>query len=176
MFLTDKARYEDYYKDLKMSLDNVLYKDHDGTIYLCPRNFVTDLYSIPNALAWLVGDSAGRDCRPALIHDFQCCYHAGLVVTLTEEQLKRLGYLHLHHSDSRNVDLLVCENIPKCYLKLPAKSKGEVNDLLGRMMKDLDVDKRKLIRVGVAFNFNFYWSKNEFDWNKLYKIDNHYKR
>ena len=154
MFLTDKARYEDYYKDLKISLDNVLYKDHDGTIYLCPRNFVTDLYSIPNALAWLVGDSAGRDCRPALLHDFICATHKAIQVNLTEAQLKE-----------------VCEDIPINYLSLVTFSKGQANNILGRAMESLDIDKRKLIRVGVAFNFNYYWN-----WDKDYSLkDNCYK-
>lgn len=171
MFLTDKARYEDYYKDLKISLDNVLYKDHDGTIYLCPRNFVTDLYSIPNALAWIVGDSAGRDCRPALIHDFICATHKAIKVNLTEAQLKGLGYLHTHYSNSRDIYIEVCEDIPINYLSLVTFSKGQANNILGRAMESLDIDKRRLIRVGVAFNFNYYWN-----WDKDYSLkDNCYK-
>lgn len=177
MFITDKARFEDYEKDLKIVLDNIVYLDKKTqSLYLAPRNFVTDLYSIPNGLAWLVGDSAGRDCRPAIIHDFGCAYHKLLKVELSPAQLARLGYLHKHHSTSRNIDVMVCEDIPEQYLSLVDVTKGSVNDLFGRMMNDLKLSRRKLIRAGVAFNFNFYWSKKDFDWNNLYKIDNHYKR
>ena len=175
-FLTYKVRCQDYYKDLKLVVDNVLYQDDDGSIYLVPRNFVTDLYSIPNIFAFVVGDSAGRDTRPSIVHDFGCAYHKLIKVDLTKEQLKRLGYLRAHYSQEQQATITVCEDIPTYYLSFKEVTKGSINDMFGRMMDCLRIDKRGLIRAGVAFNFNFYFKKAPYTLLDCYKITNHYKR
>lgn len=176
-FLTSKARLEYYQNDLYLCLDNTLFQDEDGQIYLVPRNFVTDLYSIPNGLAWLVGDSAGRDPRPAILHDYLCEYHQGIRVKLTRYELINYGYLTIHYSKERNRGFIVCKDIPVEYLELTKMfSKGETNDFLRRAMKSLDVPKRKLIGGGICFNFNYLWSYSKLNLDNIYKIDNHYKR
>lgn len=173
-FLTDRQRTDRYGDGYYICLDNTLYKATDGSIYLVPRNFVTDNYSIPNACACIVGDSVERDCRPSWVHDFGCAYHALLKLTLTEQQLIKLGYLITHNSEDRDRLYRVCENIPKMYLQLVPVTKGEINNLLGEMMDSLLVPKRKLIRAGVCFNFNWYWTGQKYDFKKLYEVDNHY--
>lgn len=174
-FLTDEPRIQHYKDDKWISFDNVLFKDKDNCIYLVPRNFVTDLYSIPNLLAWTVGDSAGRDPRPALLHDFGCAYHNVIRVYLNEAELLAKGYLTKYYSKSRNRTFTICENIPKEYLDLIPVTKGSINDMFGRMLKCLDIDKRREIRFGVCFNFNYYKSGKDYNWNNLYKEDNHYE-
>lgn len=175
-FLTYKVRCQDYYKDLKLVLDNVLYQDDDNTIYIVPRYFVTDLYSIPNICAFLVGDSAGRDTRPSIVHDFGCAYHKLIKVNLTKPQLERLGYLRQHYSDIQQCEITICEDIPTCYLEFVEVTKGSINDMFGRMMECLNIDKRGLIRLGVAFNFNFYLKKYPYSLKDCYSITNHYER
>lgn len=175
-FLTSTERIERYDDGLYIILDNMLYQDDDGTIYLVPRNFVTDNYSIPNWTAWVVGDSVERDLRPSWIHDFICAYHKAIKVNLTRADLINKGYYHPHYSAYRDRGYLVCEDIPKKYLELVPFSKGEANNLLGRAMEGLKVPKRKAIRIGVAFNFNWYWTKKPYHWGMLYEVTNHYDK
>ena len=175
-FLTSTERIERYDDGLYIILDNMLYQDDNGTIYLVPRNFVTDNYSIPNWTAWIVGDSAERDLRPSWIHDFICAYHKAIKVKLTRADLINKGYYHPHYSAYRDKGYLVCEDIPKRYLELVPFTKGEANDLLGRAMEGLKVPRRKAIRIGVAFNFNWYWTKKPYHWGMLYEVTNHYDK
>lgn len=176
-FLTSKPRLEYYEDDLYLTVDNTLFQDTDGVIYLVPRNFITDLYSIPNCLSFLVGDSAGRDPRPALVHDFGCASHQLIKVNLTRQDLINYNYLTIHHSRERNNAFLICEDIPIELLTLVSVSKGDINDMLGRMMESLNVPKRNLIRAGVAFNFNWYWEVYPYNLETdCYKVVNHYKR
>lgn len=176
-FLTDESRIGHLEKDLYFCLDNTLYQDSDGGIYLVPRGFVTDLYSIPDLTAWIVGDSAERDPRPSIVHDFGCAFHGLIKVRgMTVHDLIVYGYLTKHYSDERECDYQVCMDIPESFLEFIPMSKGQVNDVLGRAMHSLNVPRRHLIRAGVCFNFNWYWTGQEYNWNKLYKINNHYKR
>lgn len=46
-------------------LDTFRYVSEDQHVYSAPRSFVTDGYSVPRFLVWLVPDWAG----PAVIHD-----------------------------------------------------------------------------------------------------------
>lgn len=175
-FLTSTPRVQHYKDDLWIMRDNLLYQDDNGKVYLVPRNFVTDFYSIPNWCDYLTGDSAGRTPEPCLVHDFGCAYHAVLEVQLTPDELLMYEYLHGHYDEKNDVLLTVCEDVPEEMLKLRPVTKGEINNMLGRMMRDLDVPKRHLIRFGVCFNFNFYWTGKQYTSDKLYKVDNHYKR
>lgn len=175
-FLTSLPRVQYFQNDLWIMRDNLLYQDDDYKVYLVPRNFVTDFYSIPNWVDFLTGDSAGRNPEPCLVHDFGCAYHALLEVALTPDELRECEFIHEHYDEKNDVMLTVCENIPEELLSLKPVTKGEINDMLGRMMRDLDIPKRGLIRLGVCFNFNFYWTGKDYDFSKLYKIDNHYER
>ena len=55
-------------------------------------------------------------------------------------------------------------------------SKGDVNNILGEAMDCLQIPRRWLIRAGVCFNINWYWTASKFDMSKIYTIYNHYKR
>lgn len=47
----------------------MLYRDPDtGIVYLCPRNQVSDLASIPRLARWLIPGN-GRERQPAVLHD-----------------------------------------------------------------------------------------------------------
>ena len=67
-------------------------------------------------------------------------------------------------------------DIPDTFLEFVPMSKGQVNDILGEAMEALKIPRRKLIRAGVCFNINWYWTKSPFDMSKIYTIYNHYKR
>lgn len=176
-FLTDESRIGHLEKDLYFTQDNTLYQSKDGNIYLVPRGFVTDLYSIPDMLAWITGDSAERDPRPSIVHDFGCAFHGLLRVRgMGTNDLIQYGYLTKHYSELRKRDFTVCTDIPTCFLEFIPMSKGQVNDILGEAMSSLQVPKRTLIRWGVAFNFNWYWTGQEYNMDKTYTIYNHYKR
>ena len=94
MFLTGKSRFEQTYPcGLWKTLDNQLYQDKDDTIYLVPRNFQTDGYTIPNWIAWLGGSKMEWDTRCSTQHDFECRYHQVIIVELTVAQLKKMKIL-----------------------------------------------------------------------------------
>lgn len=176
-FLTEESRIGYLTKDLYYTEDNTLFQDSKGNIYIVPRGFVTDFYSIPNLTAWLVGDSAERDPRPALVHDFGCAFHGLLRVRgMQVRDLIQYGYLTKHYSDLRKQDFNICTDIPECFLEFIPMSKGQVNDILGEAMECLKIPRRGLIRAGVCFNINWYWTASKFDMSKIYTIYNHYKR
>lgn len=174
-FLTDSPCLTYWKKDLYLLRDNVIFRK-DNKIYLVPRGFITDFYSIPNWIATPVGDSAGRDQRPALLHDFICAYHSAIVVKLSEQQLEKLGYLYKEYDSLLEEKVTKCKDIPQYYLELVPFTKVEANNILYDGMKSLMVDKAIPIRLGVAFNFNWYITKNTYNWDRLYKLDNHYNR
>ena len=84
-WLTHKSRLEqtDECNDWIL-LDNEIYKDDDGSIYLTPRNYKTDNYTVPDWIAWLGGSKSKWDVRPSHIHDFGCQYHQLIKIVLTE--------------------------------------------------------------------------------------------
>lgn len=166
-FITDKARIEQTdNRGLWQTIDNQLYKDDDGTIYLVPRYFKTDNYTIPDCVAWICGDSATWDVRPSHFHDVGCEYHQMIKVRITEENLRRARYLRVKNNK------LVCENIPKQLLEIVPVTKGEINDMFGRMLKSSGAIPKKaqmILRTGVAFNFGWYSSgKTSINLDKLY--------
>lgn len=175
-FLTDKSRTGYLEKDLYFTEDNTLYQSKDGTIYIVPRGFVTDFYSIPDMLAWITGDSAERDPRPAIVHDFGCAFHGLLKVRMTVNELIQYGYLTKHYSELRKRDFTVCNDIPSTFLEFIPMDKGQVNNILDEAMEALKVPRRQLIRAGVCFNFNWYWTGQQYDMSRVYTIYNHYKR
>lgn len=174
-FLTDEPCLVHWQKDLYLLKDNVVFRK-DNQLYLVPRGFITDFYSIPNWIAAPVGDSAGRDQRPALLHDFICAYHAAIGIKLTEQQLAKMGYFYEEYDELLDTKVMKCRDIPRHFLELVPFSKIEANNILYDAMRSLQVDCAIGIRIGVAFNFNWYFDKKEYNWDKLYKLDNHYSR
>ncbi|MBQ2396030.1 MAG: DUF1353 domain-containing protein [Bacteroidales bacterium] len=167
-WLTDDSRLSKTKKPNKWLLsDNELFKDSDGRIYIVPRNYETDNYTIPDWLAWLGGNKSKWDVRPAHIHDFGCQFHQLIRVRLTEEQLKRLRLLKVHNNK------VICENIPVKYLELVPVTKWEIDCLFKRAMKAtkcIPPRAYNLYRGGVFFNVGWLFSGKPFDLNKIYAV------
>lgn len=166
-WLTDKSRIEqsneanDWYL-----LDNELFQDEDGKIYLTPRNYKTDNYTVPDWIAWLGGNKSKWDVRPSHLHDFGCQYHQLIRVNLTEGGLRRLRLLRVHGSK------LICEDIPRKFLSLVPVTKWEIDCMFKRAMKATKVIPPRiynLFRGGVFFNFGWLGNHPAYDLNKIYE-------
>lgn len=147
--------------------ENELYQDNDGCIYLVPRMYKTDNYTIPDWIAWLGGSKSKWDARPAHIHDFGCQYHQLLKVTISESELRRLRYLEPHKGYWR------CKDIPTEYLSLVPVKKWEIDCLFKRAMKatkTIPAFIYNLYRGGVFFNFGWLGKHPPFDMDKIYTI------
>ena len=106
-FITAKSRIQQvdipgYWK----TLDNELYLDDDGKLYLVPRYFYSDGYTFPGLIMALLGDKHFFDVRPAHGHDLGCRFHEVIEVSLSLTQLKLKGYLRLHE------DMVVLDDVP----------------------------------------------------------------
>lgn len=165
-WLTDKSRLEQSNEPNDwFLLDNELYKDEDGAIYLVPRNYKTDNYTVPDWVAWLAGSKAKWDVRPSHIHDFGCQFHQLIRITLTEQQLRQMRFLRTHH------DKIICENLPIKFLEIIPVTKWEIDCLFKRAMKATKVIPAKvynLYRGGVFFNFGWLGNHPPFDLSKIY--------
>ena len=154
-YLTQKVRIEQTGKTrIFRTLDNELYKDNDGTIYIVPRYFQTDNYSIPLWVSVIGGSPVEYRIEPSHNHDEHCLLHKAVYVTLTEEELLEKGYYRF----SEKRQLWVCENIPKEYLAVKKISKFQANNMLFRAMRACGTPLYKclVVRGGVACNLNWY--------------------
>lgn len=168
IFLTSKSRLEQSNEDGKWFLiDNELFMDNDGSIYLAPRYYKTDNYTIPSWVAWIAGDKAEFDVRPAHQHDVNCTYHKKIKVKLSIAQLRKMNFLRGHK------DLVVCEDIPIQYLEVLPCSKTEADNRFKRMMIAtgcITNFRANLLRAGVFFNVGWWLEKpKELNLNCLYK-------
>ena len=165
-WLTDDARLEKLPEPNKWLLvDNELFEDEDGSIYLVPRNYKTDNFTIPDWVAWLGGNKSKWDVRPSHLHDFACQYHQVIRVRLNEMGLRRLRLLRVHK------DKLVCENIPVKFLELIPITKWETDCLFKRCMKATGTIPAKvynLYRAGVFFNFGWLGKHPPFNLSNIY--------
>ena len=147
-------------KGMYKLLNNSLYKDDDGYIYLAWKGLRTDNFTWINSNDW--------DTRCAHGHDVGCKYHQVVRVRLNEEQLRRLRLLHVVHNQ------VVCEDIPAKYLEVVNVSKIWINNLFYRMLKAADCPKTPkhiqiAYRAGVILNVGWFWSgKQKIDLDKLY--------
>lgn len=171
-WLTDKSRLEQTDEPNKwLMIDNELYYDDDGAIYLTPRNYKTDNYTIPDWIAWIIGSKAKYDVRPSHIHDFICQYHQAIRVKLTEQQLRRLRYLKT--KDNK----VICGDIPAQFLELVPFTKWETDCLFKRAMKSTRVIPNtvsNICRGGVFFNFGWLGYHPSFDLKKIYTIEQNF--
>lgn len=158
-----------------ITLHNQLYKDQDGAIYLVPRYFLSDSYTIPDWLAWLGGGKMKWDNRPAIGHDFDCKFHQCIKVHLTENELREKGILR-HHTKVIGDEYFVipvCEDIPIEFLSIEPVTFNQANSKFKRMM--LATENLKKWRVNLmrfAVNFNIGWlksGKEKIDLNRIYK-------
>ena len=168
-WLTDKSRLEQTNEPNKwLMIDNELYYDDDGTIYLTPRNYITDNYTIPDWIAWLGGNKSKYDVRPAHLHDFVCQFKQAIRVKIPECELRRLRYVRTFH------DKIVCEDIPLRFLELTPFTKWETDCLFKRAMKSTKTIPAKvynLYRGGVFFNFGWLGKHKAFNLNKIYTLE-----
>ena len=174
-FLTQKVRMEQCHERRYWHThDNELYKDDDGTIYLTPRHFKTDNYTIPTFAAIIGGTPVDFRVEIAHIHDALCYSAHGVYVTLTEEELLEKGYYRF----SENRQLWVCEDIPKEYLAKKKFTKRQCNNLFWRALCSVPIPwiNRIILRIGVIFNIGWYWAALtkrfiDFDLNRFYDKD-----
>lgn len=171
-FLTYKAELRQSDEENKWyTKHNQLFFDDDERIFLVPRNYLTDGYTIPNGLAWLGGGKMQWDIRPAIGHDYECQYHSEIVVNLSEQELRAKGYLK--EKNKYGTTITICENIPPQYLEVRPTTFKKANDKFERMMDSvgsINSKRIKLLRFGV--NFNLGWlktGKKQIDLNNLYK-------
>ena len=168
-FLTDKSRTEQTnIEGIWYTLDNQLYKDNDGVIYLAPRCTLTDGYTIPPIFHCVVGGKFEHDIRCAVQHDWECYYHKKIIVNLTEYELRKHRFLKYQNNK------WICENIPIELLTISDTTFSETNKRFMRMLKSLfNISKVKAELIGLAVNFNIGWLQEPVKFNKdrLYRID-----
>lgn len=168
-FLTAHTRIEQLNTPEKWKLlDNQLYKDDDGTIYLCPRNYITDGFTIPKTLQIVAGGKMEYDTRASSQHDFECSYHKVIVINMSEQKLRLKRFLHVVNG------MDVCENIPIEFLSVRDTTFRQTNDRFMRMLASVNnIPKWRKFLIGNAVNLNVSWmlSRHELDINRLYEVD-----
>ena len=169
LFLTDKARIaQTNIEGIWYTLDNQLYKDDDGRIFLTPRNTLTDGFTIPAVFHPIVGGKFMHDIRACVQHDFECYMHKVLVVNLSAVELRQKQLLRYHKK------MWVCENIPLEFLSVQDTTFKETNQRFKRMLKCLyNMSKWQKVLIGNAVNFNVGWLKepHKLHLDRLYRID-----
>jgi len=171
-FITGKAATQQSDSDGKSyTLHNQLFIDEDSQIYLVPRYFQTDGYTIPTWISILGGEKMQWDIRPAIGHDFECKFHQELVVKLSFIQLCELGFIKNITVEDKGI--LICKNIPPEYLELRKATFKNVNAKFKRMMKATQCIKQwRLNLMFWAVHLNAGWlttKNNRFDINEIYK-------
>lgn len=168
-FLTSKSRLgQTNIEGIWYTLDNQLFKDFDGNIYLTPRNTLTDGYTIPSIFHFLVGGKFMHDVRACIQHDFECYHRKVLKVKLSIFELRKSRLLRYEN------DMWICEDIPLQFLSIEDTTFQQTNERFRRMLDCLPNIKgwqRKLI--GSAVNFNVGWLKepHTLHTDRLYRID-----
>lgn len=166
-WITEKSRIEqsntanDWYL-----LDNELFLDDDSNIYLVPRGFKTDNYTIPDWVAWVGGSKSKWDVRPSHIHDFACKYHKLLKIRVSYLTLMKLGYVQ------RIKDKIICFDIPPQYLTLMDINKWDTDCLFKRAMKATKTIPARIyntFRCGVFFNVGWLAKVPEYNFDNIYK-------
>ena len=168
-FLTAHSRFEQLNIPEKWKLiDNQLYKDDDGIIYLCPRNYITDGYTIPSWLTIVGGSKMKYDTRASSQHDYECSYHKCIITNIDEDKLRSMGFLRTSNG------INVCDNIPLEFLTIKKTSFIETNKRFMRMLKSVNNIPKwraKMMYQAVNLNMSWLWTQNELDENKIYEVD-----
>ena len=131
-----------------LTLFNQLYM-LDNTIYLIPRNTITDNYTIPFGI-----DKDKYDVRPSHLHDIACKYHEVIIVDLPLEEIIN-KYIYTIK------DKIYCKDIPIEYLKIKKVSFKNTNKLLYNSMVDTNTIPKYICRlyyIGVYFNINYIFT------------------
>lgn len=146
---------------------NELYQDADGSVYLVPRRYITDNYTIPDWIAFLAGSKSKYDSRPAHIHDFGCQFHQLIRVALPVEEIISK---YCYYDDG----LFTCKDIPIKHLEIVPVSKWQIDCLFKRAMratKAISPYTYSLYRGGVFFNFGWLGNHPPFNLSKIYTIE-----
>ena len=151
-FITAHSRIEQtdkqgYFK----TIDNELYMDDNGQLYLVPRYFWTDGYTFPKIVMAILGDKNKYDVRPPHGHDICCRFHQCITVNASLTQLKFMNIIRKHKGT------IICEDIPTEYLQIEKISKFDADNLFYRMMSACNINwlVKWIIRVGAIFNINW---------------------
>ena len=168
-FLTDKSRLgQTAIEGFWYTLDNQLYKDTDGKIYLTPRNTLTDGYTIPSIFHFIAGGKFMHDVRCCIQHDFECYYHKKIVVNMSELELRKARLLKYEKR------IWICEDIPLNYMAIADTTFSETNERFRRMLKCLhNIPDWQRVLIGNAVNLNIGWLKepHKLHTDRLYRID-----
>ena len=151
-FVTSKSRIEQTENGYWRTLDNELYMDDNGELYLTPRYFWSDGYTFPGIIMVFLGDKHFWDVRPAHGHDLFCRFHERVKVDLSLAVLKMKGYLRTFEGK------VVLDDVPLEYLTIEKVRKTWADDCFKRMMLSCNMPRKKvnIIRAGVFFNLNWY--------------------
>ena len=151
------------------TVQNQLFKDDDGRIFLAPRCTLTDGYSIPKPFHIIAGGQFEHNISPAVQHDWECYYRKALVVNLSVVQLRKSQLL-----DFKN-DMWICNDIPLQFLSIVDTTFDETNSRFRRMLKcltNIAEWKRKLIGNSVNLNANWFLKEpHTFNTDRIYRID-----
>lgn len=149
----------------KQAMNNQLYYDNDGILYLCPRKQIYDGYTIPRWLAWCAGGRFQYDSRCARQHDIECLTHRKIVVNMSLTELKRNRYLFSYE------DEMYCTDLPATCLNVQKTSFIETNKRFKRMLESIKTIPRWkvwLFYIGVHFNIGWFIDTL---FNKVAKVD-----
>lgn len=152
-FLTSAAAIEQLpKKGTYKLLNNELFQDDDGSIYLAWRGFKTDNFTWINSSDW--------DIRCAHGHDVGCMYGEIVRVKLSETELRVRRLLYVEGSK------ILCKDIPLVHLEKQKISGNKINNLFYRMLKAADCPQtpkciQLLYRLGVCFNVNWFLIKKK---------------
>ena len=159
-FITGHSRTEQLDEPgLWKTLDNQLFKDNDGSIYLVPRNFKTDGFTIPNWIAWIGGGKMQWDTRCSSQHDLECRYAQVIRVKASEQFLRRVGLVRVHK------DKVVCEDIPRILLEIQNVTFTQANDRFARMLTLTNIPKWRIKPMRLAVNLNPNWHSCKYPLN-----------
>lgn len=168
-FITASSRFEQLPVPEKWKLlDNQLYLDDNGDIILCPRNYITDGFTIPHILSVIAGSKMQYDTRASSQHDFECSYGKVIKVLLTEQELLNMKLLHVYRG------MFVCEDIPLEYLEAQKTTFRETNARFARMLKtckNISKLRYNLITKAVYLNASWMLAKHKLNMDELYEVD-----
>lgn len=161
-WITAHSRLEQVDDDTYELLDNELYEDVDGTLYLAPRLLLTDNFSRP------FGNKQKYDVRPPHIHDIGCRYKQLIKVNVTLDTLVMSGKLR-----KKDGEKIVLDDVPTGWLTVIDVKKFEVDNLFKRMCEATNMPKNIvwLYRCGVFCNVGWLWSgKNKIEKDNIFKF------
>ena len=152
-------------------LDNQLYFDNKTKdLYIVPRKFYTDNYTVPNWITWLAGAGDDYDVRPSHFHDFGCWLHALARITVSVEELRTRGIVREHLCKDGKFRT-ICEDVPIEFIKIEKKGKFDVDNLFKRAMDStgrISERSANILRAGVFFNIGWLLTNNSVDLEKFY--------